>query len=139
MAVNIYINYNGNCKEAVQLYSKVFKTDEPKIMTFGEAPQDPENPIPEEAKNLVMHTYLMISDTMLMFSDILPGMRFEKGNNMTLAVQTGDLKEVEEWFNNLSAEGGTVDMPLQETFWSKCYGAVIDKFGVTWQIMHDEA
>lgn len=31
-------------------------------------------------------------------------------------------------------EGGEVDMPLQETFFSPGYGSVTDKFGVTFQI-----
>ncbi|MED3816005.1 VOC family protein, partial [Priestia megaterium] len=31
-------------------------------------------------------------------------------------------------------EGGQIEMPLQETFWSPSYGQVTDKFGVTWQI-----
>ncbi len=31
-------------------------------------------------------------------------------------------------------EGGQVEMPLQETFWSPSYGQVTDKFGVPWQI-----
>jgi uncharacterized glyoxalase superfamily protein PhnB len=39
-------------------------------------------------------------------------------------------------FNKLK-EGGTVNMDLQETFWSKCYGSVTDKFGIQWQLSHD--
>lgn len=29
-------------------------------------------------------------------------------------------------------------MELQETFWSKCYGSVTDKFGIPWQLSYDE-
>jgi PhnB protein len=28
-------------------------------------------------------------------------------------------------------------MELQETFWSKAYGSLKDKFGVEWQFSHD--
>ena len=34
-------------------------------------------------------------------------------------------------------EGGTVGMELQETFWSKCYGSLTDKFGIGWQFSYD--
>ncbi|MGO4774639.1 hypothetical protein AB4084_03800, partial [Lysobacter sp. 2RAB21] len=32
------------------------------------------------------------------------------------------------------ADGGNVQMPLQETFWAKAYGIVTDRFGVPWMI-----
>jgi PhnB protein len=28
-------------------------------------------------------------------------------------------------------------MELQETFWSKCYGSLKDKFGIEWQLSYD--
>ena len=42
-----------------------------------------------------------------------------------------DADAVKEAFQKLQ-EGGEVLMDLQETFWSKCYGSLVDKFGVTW-------
>jgi PhnB protein len=44
--------------------------------------------------------------------------------------------EIKTLFNKLQ-EGGTIGMDLQETFWSKCYGSVTDKFGIQWQFNHD--
>ena len=32
------------------------------------------------------------------------------------------------------AEGGTVRMPFQKTFWSPGYGMVVDRYGVPWEI-----
>lgn len=34
-------------------------------------------------------------------------------------------------------ESGRVAMDLQETFWSKCYGSLTDKFGLEWQLNYD--
>jgi len=31
-------------------------------------------------------------------------------------------------------EGSKVSMELQETFWSKCFGSLTDKFGIIWNI-----
>jgi PhnB protein len=38
MSVDVYLNFNGNCREAAEFYAEVFGTEKPQIMTFGEAP-----------------------------------------------------------------------------------------------------
>ncbi|WP_141434219.1 VOC family protein [Bacillus sp. 03113] len=136
MSVDVYLNFNGKCREAVEFYAQVFGTDEPQIMTFGEAPPHPDFPLPEEAKNLVMHTRLNIDGSNVMFSDVFPGMPFIEGNNVTLAFINKDINEIKSIFHKLK-EGGTVGMELQETFWSKLYGQVTDKFGIHWQLNYD--
>ncbi len=97
MAVDVYINFNGNCREAVEFYAEVFGTEKPKIMTFGETPPNPEFPLPEEAKNLVMHTRLNISGSNVMFSDVFPGMPFIAGNNISLAVVSKNMDEIKSY------------------------------------------
>ncbi|MGE7760314.1 VOC family protein [Peribacillus sp. NPDC097895] len=132
MSVDAYLNFNGNCRDAVEFYAQVFGTETPQIMTFGETPPSPEFPLPDEAKNLVMHTRLNINGSNVMFSDVFPGMPFIEGNNISLAFVSNDLDEIISVFNKLK-EGGTVGMDLQETFWSKLYGQLTDKFGINWQ------
>ncbi|MGM0876017.1 MAG: VOC family protein [Bacillota bacterium] len=136
MSVDVYLNFNGNCREAVEFYAQVFGTEKPQIMTFGETPPDPNFNLPEEAKNLVMHTRLNISGSNVMFSDVFPGMSYVEGNNISLSIVSKNLDEIKSSFDNLK-EGGTVGMDLQETFWSKCYGQVTDKFGINWQFNYD--
>jgi PhnB protein len=72
-----------------------------------------------------------------MFLDILPGTPLIKGNNFILIVMTASLGDTERLFNPLK-EGVTIDMELQETFWSKRYGSLTDKFGIIGQIMGDD-
>ncbi|MFJ7649732.1 VOC family protein [Lysinibacillus sp. NPDC097279] len=137
MAVEVYLIFNGNCREAVSFYENVFNTDKAEIMTFGDSPSDPSYPLPEEAKNLVMHTRLSILGSTVMFSDTFPGSPFTIGNNVTLAVVSDDEAQLRQAFEGLK-EGGKVTMELQETFWSKCYGSLTDKYGIEWQISHEE-
>lgn len=133
LAIQLYFVFNGNCREAVEFYAKVFKTEEPNIMSFGDAPPDPNHTIPEEAKHLVMHANLEIAGSKVMFSDTWPGSPFTVGNNITIAVVSEDEELIRSAFDGLK-EGGKVNMELQETFWSKCYGQVVDKFGIEWQL-----
>jgi PhnB protein len=137
MSVDIYMNFNGNCREAVEYYAEVFGTEKPEIMTFGEAPPNPDYQLPEEAKDLVMHTRLNISGSNVMFSDVFPGQPFVAGNNISLAFVSDNQDEIKSAFSKLS-DGGTVRMELQETFWSKSYGSLKDKFGIEWQFSHED-
>jgi PhnB protein len=136
MSVDVYINFNGKCREAVEFYAEVFGLGKPKIMTFGETPPDPNYPLPDEAKQLVMHSRLNIDGSNVMFSDVFPGMPFVEGNNISLSFVNTDIDLIKSLFNKMK-EGGTVSMDLQETFWSKCYGMVKDKFGIDWQFNYD--
>lgn len=137
MAINVYLTFNGNCRQAVEFYAGVFNTEQPEFMTFGDAPQNPEYPLPEEAYDLIMHTRLTIKDDRLMFSDTFPGSPFVVGNNVSLAYVSQDEEELRSIFDKLK-QGGNVVMDLRETFWSKCYGSVKDQFGVEWQVSHEE-
>jgi PhnB protein len=137
MAVDVYLNFNGNCREAVEFYEQVFGSEKEYSMTFGEAPADPQFTLPEEAKNLILHARLNINGSTVMFSDVFPGMPFVEGNNISLTIASKNLDEIKSLFHKLQ-EGGTIGMELQETFWSKCYGNLIDKFGIGWQFNYDD-
>jgi PhnB protein len=32
------------------------------------------------------------------------------------------------------AEDGTVQMPMQETFWAERFGMLVDRFGIPWMV-----
>lgn len=132
-----YLVFNGETKEAVELYAKAFNAKNVVVSTFGEMPPNPEHPVPEEVKNLVMHAFIEFENSKMMFSDTFPGSpQVTKGDNITLAYTSDNEQQLRTIFE-LFADGGTVTMPLQATFWSKCYGQVTDKFGIAWQLSHE--
>jgi len=137
MSVYAYINFDGNCSEAIEFYRQVFGTEAPEVMTYGDVPPDPGFPIQDENKHLVVHTALDIFGTTVMFSDFLPGEPLVKGNNISLAILMQNIDDIKLTFDKLK-EGGSIEMELQETFFSKLYGSLKDKFGVIWQIMYDD-
>lgn len=132
MAIDIYLNFNGNCREVVEFYGDVFGLEAPQIMTFGDVPPDPNHPVPEEAKTLVMHTRLNISGSNVMFSDTFPGMSVTQGDNFSLSLVTKKREEIQSAYDKLK-DGGKVKMELQKTFWTELYGSLVDKFGIEWQ------
>ncbi len=137
MALATYLNFDGNTREAVHYYADVFGVETGSLMTFGEnMPDSPEFQLSEADKQRIMHAQLHINGDLLMFSDTLPGMPYTAGNNFSITYLSTDVDEMQRLFARL-AEGGRVDMPLQETSWSPLYGQVTDKFGIAWQFNHD--
>lgn len=133
MGVSAYISFNGNCEEAVKFYQEVFEAKEPQIIRYSDIPAHPDYPLPEEAKNYIMHTRLFICESEVMFSDNFPGQAYKVGNNISLSIILNDLEKIKKFYENLK-EGGEVEIELSKTQWSKCYGSVIDKFGMRWQL-----
>lgn len=139
--VNVYLSFNGNCKEAFDFYKSVFGGDYPYIGTFGEMPQD-ENceSLSEEDAKKIMHVTLPISkETCLMGSDIGENWssNFKEGNNFSISINADSKEESDRLFNALS-EGGLVTMPLNNTFWGAYFGMFTDKFGINWMVNFDE-
>ena len=128
-----YIHFNGSCREAVEFYAEAFGAGQPRFLTFGEGGGNPAFPIPEEAKKLIMHAEFTVGGKTLMFSDTFPGMPYEQGNHITIAVAPEAEETAERIFRKLS-KGGKVEVELSETDWSSCYGFLTDRFGIGWQI-----
>lgn len=132
MPLNAYLNFNGNTREVVHFYADAFGLPAPELMTFGSMPANPEHPLPPGAENLIMHARMRIGGSDLMFSDTFPGMPFEVGNNISLALVLSDEQALRDAFAKLK-EGGSVLLDLQAMPWSPCYGQLTDKFGIQWQ------
>jgi PhnB protein len=128
-----YLVMNGNAKEAIQFYQKALDAQVLFNQSFGEMPENPEFPLPAEARDLVSHATLQIGETALMFSDTFPGQPHQSGNQVTICISTDDADQARKFFEALQQDG-KVEMPLQETFFSPAYGSLTDKFGVTFQI-----
>lgn len=126
LGVKPYVSFNGNCREAVKFYKEALGGELLGIMRYGDSPMPSEG-----AEDLVMHSTLKVGDSIIMASDCPPGMPATAGNNVSLAVGVDDASQAEAMFAKI-AEGGTVTMPIQETFWAERFGMVTDKFGINW-------
>lgn len=128
-----YFVMDGNAKEAIQFYERALEAQVLFTQSFGEMPENPDFPLPAEAKDRVSHATIKIGESEIMFSDTFPGQPHQSGSQVTICITTDNAEKSKQFFNALS-DGGQVQMPLQETFFSPAYGTVVDKFGVTFQI-----
>jgi len=134
---NIYLNFDGKCKEAFDFYKLVFGGEFAYSGTFGEMPSAPGMPeLSEEFKQRIMHISLPLGgSSILMGSDILPqmGHQLNEGNNFAVSLLLETMEEADKVFGML-ADGGSITMPLEKTFWGAYYGQVTDAFGIHWMV-----
>ena len=133
MKINAYLNFDGNCAEAFRFYAEVLGGKIGFLQTFAESPMAEQ--APPEMRDRVLHVRLDVGDQMLLGSDAMAG-RYQKpqGFAVSLIVSATEAARI---FPAL-ADGGTVQMPLQQTFWAAAFGMVTDRFGTPW-IVNGEA
>jgi PhnB protein len=135
MRVNPYLTFNGNCEEAFKFYAKVLNAKIDAMLPHAGTPA--EEHVSPEWRNKIMHACMSIGDTKLMASDA-PSEHFDESKGISVALHPKTPAEAERIFSALS-EGGTVKMPIQETFWATRFGMLTDRFGTPWMINCDKA
>jgi PhnB protein len=136
MKWNPYIAFNNQCKEAFEFYEKCLGGKIVAMIGYGDTPAKDHMPANTGAR--IMHARLVLGDQVLMGCDAHPEMPYDgiRGNDVAVQVETP--AEAERLFAALS-EGGTVQMPLGETFWSLRFAMLTDRFGVPWMINCEKA
>jgi PhnB protein len=133
-AINTYLNFNGNCEEAMNFYKSVFGGEFLMMSKFSDAPSETELP---KDKDGVLHAALPIGSNILMASDCPPGVHVTHGSGGYFISINADSKgQADAYFNGLSA-GGTIKMSMGDTFWGAYFGMLTDKFGIDWMISFD--
>jgi len=128
--MSVHLNFQGNCAEAFAFYTKVFKSDNPFQITYGDAPKG--SPVPPDWSGKVMHASVPVGDGLLMGCDAPPDKSTPLGG-FQVSVETKDEAEVRRIYEALT-QGGSVQMPVAPTFWSPLFGMCTDKFGVAWMV-----
>lgn len=130
MKVVPYLNFKGNCREAMEFYAELLRGKIVALFNFGDTPAASE--VPDAAKDLVMHARLEFDGGVLMASDATEK-DYETPAGIWVSLHPETPEEAERIFAGL-AEGGTVVMPIGETFWAARFGMVNDRFGTPWMI-----
>jgi PhnB protein len=130
MLVQPYLMFDGRCEEALEFYRRAIGAEVTALLRWKDSP-DPRMAMPG-AEEKVMHSLLRIGDSTIMASD---GQCQGKPDfqGFSLSITAIHVAEADRLFAALG-EGGQVQMPLSETFFSPRFGMVADRFGVSWMI-----
>ena len=131
MIVQAYIFLDGRCEEAIEFYKGALGAQVEMLMHFKDSP-DPNTCAPGTADK-VMHASIKICETSVMLSDgrCTSAPKFE---GFALSITADTAADADRIFAALS-DGGQVQMPLTETFFSARFGMAADKFGVSWMVL----
>jgi PhnB protein len=130
MRLNPYLTFDGQCEAAIKFYHQVLGGQIAAMMTYADTPMADQTP-PEMAGKII-HARLVVGDQVLMASDA-PAGRYEATKGISVALNIDEPAEADRVFHALAA-GGTVTMPIEETFWARRFGMLVDRFGTPWMI-----
>ena len=132
--INPYINFNGNAEEAFNFYKSVFGGEFGGIIRFKDL-ESPEFPIPEEDANKIMRITLPIGGNTLTANDVPTalGPVNENENRSKISIDAESQEEADRIFAGLS-EGGTVEMPMDQSPWGTWFAMFRDKYGIEWTV-----
>lgn len=127
IGVKPYIAFEGDCEEAFDFYKGAMNAEVQGMMRYRDSPMAGQG-----NDDKIMHAVLKIGDTIIMAADSMSDEHpMTVGNNISLAVGVDTPEDADAMFAKMS-EGGTVTMPIQETFWATRFGMLTDKFGINW-------
>jgi PhnB protein len=133
--VTPYITFNGNCKEAMSFYQAIFNTEIKTSIPYGEyVPEGIETP-PDNLSDWVMHAEMEICGTNFWFADETQPVSC--GNMIKLTATVPSAKIGQKYFDLLKLDGN-IKLPPTETYYSNFHTAVIDKYGICWNIVSQE-
>jgi PhnB protein len=133
MQLEPYLFFSGKCEEALSFYKDVFGGQIEFLSRWSEMPQDAGGPpVTPETANRVMHATFQAPGVSFMASDASPGKAYGEGP-VSLSIATEEIAEAERVFNRL-ADGGNVEMPMQDAFWGAKFGMLTDRYGIDWMV-----
>ena len=135
MQLNPYLIFNGQCEAAFKFYAQCLGGKIEMMLTHGDSPIAQQ--VPSEWRNRIMHARLVVGDKVLMGSDAPPE-HYQGTKGFSVSLGIDDPAEAERIFHAL-AENGTVQMPLQQTFWAFRFGMLVDRFGIPWMVNCEQA
>ena len=130
MKPSLNLSFNGNCAEALRFYERTLPGRILFELRWGESPLARD--APPEWSTKICHSTLVVGNTTFHGVDVLPG-TYESPGGFSIVLGIDDLEESDRLFRSF-AEKGQVCVALQETFWARRYGKVVDQFGIAWEI-----
>jgi PhnB protein len=130
MKLIAYLTFDGRCREAFEFYANTLGGKIVQMASHGETPAGEH--VPPDWHDKIINAHLEVGDQALMGSDA-PPQWFKGQEGFSVSIHIDDEKEGKRIFDAF-ADGGSVTLPFEPTFWAKRFGMVRDRFGIPWMI-----
>ena len=125
-----HISFDGECREAFVAYQRILGGKLTTLMTYGESPLAAS--VDAKWHERIVHATLDLDGAELNGADVMP-QDYRRPQGFSVILSISGVERGRGIFAAL-AEGGTVRMPFQATFWSPGFGVLVDRFGTPWEI-----
>ena len=133
MQTSQYLFFNGQCEAAFKFYEQCLGGKMVALMTYADIPAESmQCPLTPEMGKLIVHARLIVGTTTLLGGDAPPE-RYCPPAGFTVSLGVETPAEAERIFAAL-ADGGTIEMPMEKTFWAERFGMVAGRFGTPWMV-----
>jgi PhnB protein len=126
----IYLSFDGKCEAAFQFYAERLGATIGPMFPYGNSPMAGDVPPGWETK--IMHGSMTLGGITIAGADVAPG-GYEHPRGFRIMLEPDNAEGAERLFQAL-AENATIEMPLEQTFWSVRFGVLTDQFGIPWTI-----
>jgi PhnB protein len=131
MKLHAFLNFGGNCEQALRFYEQHLGGRITMMMRRAEQPDQPLKwPGWEQS---IQFATIDLAETQVMASDVPPD-HFQLMRSVYMSLTVDSAAEAERIWTLLS-DGAQIFMPLAETFFAVRFGQLRDKFGVSWMIL----
>lgn len=130
MKLSIHIHFNGRCQEAFEYYSDLLGGQIGAMPSFADSPAA--NSVSPDWQRKIVHANINIGGIEIAGDDV-PSTQYVAPNGFYILLAI-DSEEKTRSISESLAKGGHILFPLQKTFWSPCYGILIDRYGVPWKL-----
>lgn len=130
MEPTIYLNFDGNCLEAMRFYAETLGGEITGVFRNSDAPAESRMP---GGENLVMNMAMKLGNALVMASDT-PGNWYRTPQGFSVSVSPDSLSEFDRVYAALSEGAINVSMAPAETFWAERFAMFTDRYGTPWMI-----
>ena len=126
-----HLAFDGRCEEAFQYYEKHLGGKITRLALYEGTPA--EQMMPAGLRKKVIHAQIQIGGSTLMGADSPPG-RYETTHGIAVTLEADTPADAQRMFDAL-ADGGSVQMAMDKTFFAEKFGALRDRFGIPWMVI----
>ncbi|MEO8529887.1 MAG: VOC family protein [Deltaproteobacteria bacterium] len=136
MKITSYLHFQGNCRDAMVAYARLFNATDLNLIKYADMPEGPDA---FHHSDLIMHSQFSIEGgASLMASDFPPGVDGDAQKAASVMITPKTVAKARELFEALAQNGAVID-DFKANFVSPGFGMVKDRFGTHWIIAAEGA
>ena len=141
MKLTTYLIFNGQAEDAANFYADLLGGKIENLYRYDSMSAQPDIPdIPDHFKQKILHCCIDFHEGSMSVADSMPGDERDFGNKgHMLTLMCDSITQIEDIYAKICIDAQSIQCELSEAFFAKRYAEVVDRFGVLWALLYEEA